>query len=161
MSVTSIQSAVAFHVPKKSENSRQPLLLAVRELPATRRDQMAKKYNAAHLIHIFKIGDIVTMAIPTKDRVVNDAPRMEARIIDIPHENRHTLQTEYGVLTNLYPTSELNQVPPELAGPLQIKLIDISLPSTQLTLHKAEALRSLALTVPVKCKCRTKCDTRR
>lgn len=122
---------------------------------------MAKKYNAAHLIRTFKVGDIVTVAIPAKDRAVNDAPRMEARIIDIPHENRHTLQTEYGVLTNSYPTSELNQVPPELAGPLQKKLTDLSLPSTELTLHKAAALRSPALTVPVKCKCRTKCDTRR
>ena len=120
---------------------------------------MAKKYNAAHLIHTFKNGDIVTVAIPAKDRAVNDAPRMEARIIDIPHENRHTLQTEYGVLTNSFTTSELNQVPAELAGPLQRKLTDISLPSTQFTIHKAAALRSPALTVPVKCKCRTKCDT--
>ncbi len=56
------------------------------------------------------------MAIPTKDRAVNDAPRIEARIIDFPNANRHTLQTEYCVLTNSYPTSELNQVPPELAG---------------------------------------------
>lgn len=52
---------------------------------------MAKKYNTAHLIHTFKVGDIVTVAIPAKDRAVNDAPRMEARIIDIPHENWHTL----------------------------------------------------------------------
>ena len=111
---------------------------------------MAKKYNAAHLIHTFKNGDIVTVAIPAKDRAVNDAPRMEARIIDIPHENRHTLQTEYGVLTNSFTTSELNQVPAELAGPLQRKLTDISLPSTQFTIHKAAALRSPALTVPVK-----------
>ena len=101
------------------------MLLAVQELQATRRDQIAKKYNATHLFHTFKIGDIVTVAIPAKDQVVNDVPRMEARIIDIPHENRHTLQTEYGVLTNSYPTSELNQVPVGLAGPMQRKLTDI------------------------------------
>ncbi|MCJ1348717.1 hypothetical protein MMC31_006950, partial [Peltigera leucophlebia] len=111
---------------EKSGKPKQPLLLAVRELQTTRRDQMAKNYNAAHLIHIFKIGDIATVAIPAKVRAVNDAPRMEARIIDIPRENRHTLQTECGVLTNLCPTSELNQVPAELAGPLQRKLTDIS-----------------------------------
>lgn len=58
------------------------------------------------------------MAVPAKDRAVNDAPRMKARIIDIVPENRHILQTEYGVLTNSYPTSELNQDPAELAGPL-------------------------------------------
>ncbi len=139
----------------------QPLLLAVQELQATRRDQMAKKYNTAHLIHTFKIGDIVTVAILAKYRTVNDAPRMEARIIDIPYENRHTLQTEYGVLSNSYSTPELNQVPAELAGPLQRKLTDISVPSTPLTIHKAAAFRSPSLTVSVKCKCRTKCDTRR
>lgn len=69
---------------------------------------MTKKHNAAHLIHIFKIGDIVTVAILAKDRAVNNAPRIEARIIDIPYKNRHILQTEYSILTNLYPTSELN-----------------------------------------------------
>ena len=64
-------------------------------------------------------------------------------------------------MKNSYPTSELNQVPAELAGPLQRKLTGISLPSTQLTIHNAAAFRSPALTVPVKFKCRTKCDTRR
>ena len=152
---------VSQHIEPVEGEKQQPLLLTVRELQATRRDQMAKKFNAAHHIHTFKMGDIVTVAIPAKDRAVNDAPRTESRNIDIPHENRHTLQTEYGVLSNSYPTSELNQVPAELAGSLQRKLTDISLPSTQLTIHKATALRSPALTVPVKCKCRTKCDTRR
>ncbi len=122
---------------------------------------MVKKYNAAHLIHTFRIRDIVTMAIPAKNRAVKDVPRMEARIIDIPYENRHTRQTEYGVLSNSYPTSELNQVPAELAGPPQGKLTDISLPTTQLIISKAAVLRSLALTLPVKSKCRTKCDNRR
>ena len=87
---------------------QQPSLLAVRELEVTRRGQMEKKCNAAQLILTFKIGDIVTVAIPAKDRAVNDAPKMEARIIDIPYQNRHTLQTEYGLLSNSYPTSELN-----------------------------------------------------
>ncbi len=68
---------------------------------------MAKKYNASHLIYIFKIGDIVTVAILAKYRAVNDAPWMEARIIDIPDENRVHSKLEYGVLSNSYPTSEL------------------------------------------------------
>lgn len=77
---------------------------------------MAKKYNATHLIYTFKIGDIVTIAILAKNQVVNDALRIEARIINIPYENRHTLQTEYSILTNLYLTFELNQIPAELAS---------------------------------------------
>ena len=122
---------------------------------------MSKKYNTPHLIHTFKIVDIVTVAIAAKDRAVNDALRIVARIIDISHENRNTFQTEYGVLSNSYSTFELNQVSAELAGPLQRKLPDISLLSTQLTIHKSAALRSLTLTLPVKCKCFTNWDTRR
>ena len=77
---------------------------------------MAKKYNATHLIYTFKIGDIVIIAILAKDQAINDALRMEVRIINIPYENRHTLKTEYNVLTNLYLTFELNHIPAELAS---------------------------------------------
>ncbi len=87
-------------------------------MQATCRVQMAKKYNAAHLIHTFNIRDAVTLAIPAKDRAVNDAPKMETQVIDIPYKNRYTMQTEYGILTNSHPTSELNQVPAELAHPM-------------------------------------------
>lgn len=90
---------------------------------------MAKKYNAVHLIPTIKIGDIVTVAILAKNWAVNNTLRMEAQIIDILYENQYTLQIEYGVLTNSYPTSKFNQIPAELAGPLQKKLTDILLPS--------------------------------
>lgn len=39
----------------------------------------------------------------------------------IPHENRHTLQKEYSILTNFHPSSDLNQLPAELAHPMQKK----------------------------------------
>lgn len=77
---------------------------------------MAKKYNTAHFIHTFKIGDIVTMAIPAKDLIVNDALRIKTRIIDILYKNWHTLQIKYNILTNLYSIFKLNQIPAELVG---------------------------------------------
>lgn len=81
---------------------------------AIRHEMMAKKYNDSHLVYTFEVGEIVTIAIPSKDRAVNDPPQMEAKVIAIPHENRYRLQTQYGVLTNSYPTNELNLVPAEL-----------------------------------------------
>ena len=77
---------------------------------------MAKKYNAAHFIHIFKIGHVVIVAIPAENWAVNNAPRMKVHIIDTQYKNRHTMQTKYGILTNSYPTSKFNQVPAELAA---------------------------------------------
>ena len=43
---------------------------------------------------------------------------------------------------------------------MQKKLKDVSFFTSKLTIYKAAALRSPALVVPVKCKCRTKCNTR-
>lgn len=69
---------------------------------------MAKKYNTAHLICTFKVEDIVTMAIPAKNQVVDNTSKMEVYIIEILYENRNNLQTKYGILTNSYLTSKLN-----------------------------------------------------
>lgn len=71
-------------------------------------------------MHAFKVGDIVTVAIPAKDHSVNDARRMEAKIISVPHGNRYRLQTEYRVLANSYSTSEINLVPPDELGPTEL-----------------------------------------
>ena len=60
-------------------------------------------------------------------------PRMEAKVIAIPHENRYRLQTEYGVLTNTYPTSELNLVPAELLDFVRTRLATSK--NLPLTLH--------------------------
>lgn len=48
---------------------------------------MAKNNNKAHKIYFFKVGGIVTVAIFSKNKVVNDSPRMEAKIIAIPYKN--------------------------------------------------------------------------
>lgn len=90
------------------EKLKQSLLLTVQELQATRYKQIAKKYNAAHFIYTFKVRDIITIAIPTKDQVVSDTFRIELYIIDILHKNWHTLETDYSILKNSYSISELN-----------------------------------------------------
>lgn len=98
---------------------------------------MAKKYNVTHLIHIFKIRNIITMTILAKDQTLNDALKIEVCIIDIPYENQYTLQTEYNILTNSYPNFNLNSIPLEVTGSLQKKLTDLSHLLTKLTLRKA------------------------
>lgn len=145
-------------VEKESENARN---IEVRQKQAIVREKMKERYNGSHQIHTFKVGDIVTVAIPSKDRAVTDAPRMEAQIVAIPHENRYKLQTEYGVLANHYPTSELNPVPEELLESILQKLSGSRPRTLTMTLHAAAALRSLSTDVTVKCGCKKKCDTKR
>lgn len=69
---------------------------------------MIKKYNTTYLIYIFEFDDIIIVVIPAKNQTVNDAPRIKAYIMNISYENWYSLQTEYGILTNLYLTSMLN-----------------------------------------------------
>lgn len=59
--------------------------------------------KCTHLIHSFKVvesDDVVMVAIPAKERAVNDPLRIEAKNIGTLHENRYRLQTEYGVSEN-------------------------------------------------------------
>ncbi|MCJ1471150.1 hypothetical protein MMC07_009798 [Pseudocyphellaria aurata] len=144
-----------------NDDDSRPMDKVVCQTQAVRREQMAKKYNGTHQVYSFKVGDIVTVAILSKDRAVNDPPKMEAEIVAIPHENHFRLQTEYRVLANHYPTSELNLVPPELLEPLVARLSGSNKPPLTLTLHAAAALRSPASSLSVKCGCKSKCDTRR
>lgn len=122
---------------------------------------MAKKYNSTYVVQTFKIGDIVTIEILAKDRAVTDPPRMEARVIGIPHDNWYRLETEFGTLTNFYPTSELNPVPKELLASVLARMTTSKKPSLTMTLHAAAAHRSLSSLIPVKCGCKSKCGTRR
>lgn len=73
---------------KEFENIRN---FEVLQKQATRRKKMKKRYSTNHQIYAFKIGDIVTVVISAKNREVNDAPRMKAKIVGISHENRFKL----------------------------------------------------------------------
>ena len=115
------------------------------------RDHMAKRYNARHNVKIFKIGDIVTFHIPKDDRTPTDNLRICCRILEIPHENRFKLLIEFGVLTNLYPTSQLNWVVNELSFEL-INKFDKAL-TKEITLHTAAAKNSTSDRVSISCNC--------
>ncbi len=52
-------TAQAAESEKRVEDTHH-IVLAVRKLQATRRIQMAKKYNAAHLVYTFNIRNFVT-----------------------------------------------------------------------------------------------------
>ena len=71
---------------------------------------MKKKYNKNYQIHIFKIDDVVTVTISSKNRAVIDPSKIKAQIVAILHENRYKFQTEYNILTNHYSTNELNSM---------------------------------------------------
>lgn len=63
----------------------------IQEKQVIPRQMMTKKHNSIHFVHTFKIGNIITMTIFSKDWAVNNAPQMEAKIIDIPYINWYWL----------------------------------------------------------------------
>ena len=75
------------------------------------RTQMKKKYSRNHKVVTFEIDQVVTLRIPKEDRATTDNHCLLCMIKEIPHEGRHKIQTKFGILDRLYPTSELNVVP--------------------------------------------------
>ena len=75
------------------------------------RSRMKKKYSRNHNVVTFEIDQVVTLRIPKEDRATTDNHRVLCMIKEIPHEGRHRIQTKFGILDCLYPTSELNVVP--------------------------------------------------
>lgn len=146
-------------IAPSQNNLSRPMDMEIRKKQAVCRNMMAKKYNGTHLIYFFKIGDIVTVAVPAKDCAVTDSPRMEARIVGIPHKNRYQLQIEYETLTNSYPTSELNLVPQELLDSVLAQITTSKNSSLTMTIYTTAVLRSFSSYMPVKCRCKNKCKT--
>lgn len=72
---------------------------------------MKKKDSRNHNVVIFEIDQVVMLRIPKEDRATTDNHRLLCMIKEIPHEGRHRIQTKFGILDRLYPTSELNVVP--------------------------------------------------
>ena len=77
------------------------------------RNQMANRYNKRFIIDNLETDAIVSLRIPKEDRSTTlDYPRLYACVLQQPHPGRYQLQTQYGILDRLFPTGELNQVPP-------------------------------------------------
>ena len=117
---------------------------------------MAARYNQRHKVHVFNIGDIVTIKIPREDRAKTDHKRLYCKIIQKPHPERHQLLCQYGVLNLLYPTKDL-QPASNLLG-----LNFPTLPTSSITL--AHAARQASITtrvIHISCTCQGPCSTRR
>lgn len=72
---------------------------------------MKKKYSRNHKIVTFEIDQVVMLCITKEDHATADNYRLLCMIKEILHEGWHKLQTKFGILDQLYPTSELNIVP--------------------------------------------------
>jgi len=85
------------------------------------REKMAQCYNKKYAIETFVTDTLVTVLIPKEDHGTLDHLRLYARVVDQPHPGRYQLQTEHGILDQLYPIGVLNRVPnPELVGMLSL-----------------------------------------
>ena len=72
-------------------------------------EQMAKK--GALEITYYK-GDLVTLKIPVKLRLVGELVRLPVCIIKVVRSRQYSLMSKHGQLQGLYPSSDLNSVDP-------------------------------------------------
>ncbi len=71
---------------------------------------MKKKCSWNHNVVIFEIDQVVTLGIPKEDRATIDSHRLLCMIKEILPEEQNRIQTKFGILDQIYPTSELNVV---------------------------------------------------
>jgi len=76
------------------------------------RNQMANRDNKCFIIDNLETDAIVSLRIPQEDQSTLDYPRLYAWVLQQTHPGRYQLQTQHGILDRLFPTGELNQVPP-------------------------------------------------
>ena len=127
------------------------------------RKQIAKKYNKRHTITTFQENDIVTLAIPKEDRANTDLSRLMAKIVKIPHPDRHQLVTKFGILDRHYPTGQLNRVPSANAAEWKPQFDAYEqqyAKAKPITLHEAARHHGMADRITISCKCRNGCKGR-
>ena len=119
------------------------------------RERMINKYSNQHEIQSFEQGQIVTLKLPNEDRSALDNKCLFCKVIKMPVENKYKLQCEYGIISNLYPTRQLNAV----GSILQARYAEAAdaWPTRELTLTAAARLNSTSDRVAIKCSCRKKC----
>ena len=116
---------------------------------------MVTRYSRRHDIQVFKVGDLVSIAIPRFDRGPLDNRRVLGRIKSVPREDRYEVETVHGVVQTLLPTTELLPVPPEIQFQLPTG------PSKDVSLHYIAAQESTTDIVQTSCNCKKLCKSRR
>ena len=119
------------------------------------RERMKEKYLKQNDVQQFEVGQIVTLKLPIEDRSAVDDRRLFCKVIEVPVDNKHKLQCQYGIISNLYPTRQLNYVHPILQTRISEASDDWH--KLEITLTKAARLNSTSDRVAIKCSCRGKC----
>lgn len=113
---------------------------------------MKKKYSRNHKVVTFEIDQVVTLRIHKEDRATTDNHQLLCMIKEIPHEGRHKLQTKFGILDRLYPTSELNVVP---SADQEAYRLDFQNASTKtISLHAVAKKVGTSNKVAITCLCK-------
>ena len=140
------------------EDKSTPIEQAVQTRNLKTQGLMIQKYAKQHTVKEFETTDVVTLLIPKDDQAPTDIKWLPCLIVDVPYPNQHYLKTRYGLLSNLYPTRQLNAVSEELWASYFDKIM--LGPDTDITLHPAARENSMAERVTVSCSCKRKCISR-
>ncbi len=121
-------------------------------------ERAVRQYGKQRSVKGFKVDDKVSVAVPALDRASTDDKRIFGRIIRVVGDT-YGIQTKYGILDRLHPTSELMSLP---------DTIDLGIPdpapSKKISLRYVSAQESTTAVTPVHCRCKdrkTWCSTRR
>lgn len=121
-------------------------------------ERAVRQYGKQRLVKVFEIDDKVSVAVLALDRASTDDKRIFGRIIRIVGD-MYGIQTRYGILDRLHPTSELMPLP---------DIIDLGIPdpapTKKISLRYVSAQESTTAVTPVHCRCKdqkTWCATRR
>ena len=128
---------------------------AVRVNQAQAAATMVAGYSKRHNIQVFKIGDLVSMAIPRLDRGPLDDRRVLGRIRSVPREDKYEVETLHGIVETLLPTTELLPVPSE---------IQFQIPpgeAQRVSVHYIAAQEASSDVVQTSCNCKKLCKSRR
>ena len=133
--------------------------LKARRRQATSHAKIAAKYDKGHNVEVFKVGSIVSVKIPPKDRPTGvDNRRLFARVLKMKR-NTYQLQTDAGILQRYYHTRDHACLPPALA-----RHIDRSIPSdiyNEVSMRAAARKSSSAHHERVVCRCKGMCSNNR
>ncbi len=116
---------------------------------------MKQNYSRNHKIITFQPDDIVTLRIPKEDQAATDNYKLVVMIKSIPHEERHQIQTKFGILDRLYPTGKLNVI--SSVDQDGYRKDSFGAPTKLITLHAVAAKIGTSNKPDVSCNCKKSC----
>ncbi|KAI4266527.1 MAG: hypothetical protein L6R38_008685 [Xanthoria sp. 2 TBL-2021] len=122
----------------------------VKKRQVAAQNRIQKQYGKQCQVQVFRLGDLVSIALPDTVRSFTDDSRAFGKVIGInPDLHQYQVITSYGILDRFVPVDILN--------PLK-DTIDIELPvpfgTANVTLKQVADKQSMSHKVPVKCDCK-------